>query len=477
MCLLATAVFLSSAAAPVVCEGSGSVLKITQVRHDTSSIEGRASSFAPPHKDVITISGVTNPKAEVNAYKLWYGTTTSSRTAADSNGHFEIATEFDVGPGLAEDVKNGLVAIKLRSGNAETDVNLIEKDITMKQTADTGARSNSWGKTYASDLMKRAFPHNFVAQHNDWLWYTCGSESQLADDLAKFDIVTLHYVDTSEHIAAIKERNPDVKVFAYFNPLLVYKSQSPTSEWQQFVQNHPDWWLNGLTDYGNTEQVMDITKLGWNDRCVAICKEALAKGFDGLYIDNGIQYPRDSNPAYGYTSSDSNWLTAMNYLLKRIHFNGFPVFYNGQSPMMKGELSNYLERTDGWMDEGYISYKGWRLSAIDMPYYASQWGKFTMFYAVGGDRYFYFLSSLLSDGYFYYGPTSTQWFPDYRIKLGRATSSAYYKDGIWQRDFEYGKVLVNPSSEHVDVHAQGYRSGASASLMVRPYSGVILTGT
>jgi hypothetical protein len=87
----------------------------------------RVSCFAPPHKDVITISGVTNPKAGVNAYKLWYGTTTSFRTAADSNGHFEIATELEVGPGLAEDVKNGPVAIKLRSGNAETDVNLHRK--------------------------------------------------------------------------------------------------------------------------------------------------------------------------------------------------------------------------------------------------------------------------------------------------------------------------------------------------------------
>ena len=440
-------------------------------------LRGGALSVAPPHEDVITISGVTKPKAEVNAYKLWYGTTTSSRTTADSNGHFEIAVVLEVGPGLAEDVKSGLVAIKLRSGNAETGVNLIEKGITTRQTADTSARSGSWGKTRASDLMKKAFPHSFVVQHNDWLWYTCGAESRLADNLAKFDIVTLHYVDTPEHIAVIKARNPNVKVFAYFNPLLVYKSQSPTSEWQQVVENHPEWWLNGLTDYGNTEQVMDITKQGWNDRCVVICKEALAKGFDGLYIDNGVQYPRDSNPAYGYTSSDSTWLPAMNYLFERIRFGGFPVFYNGQSPVMKGTLSAYMERTDGWMDEGYISYKGWQPSAIDMPYYASQRGKFTMFYAVSGDRYFSFLSSLLSDGYFYYGPMGTLWFTDYGMKLGRATSSAYYKDGIWQRDFEYGKVLVNPSSGNVNVQAQGYSSKTSSSQMIGPYSGVILTGS
>jgi len=83
----------------------------------------------------------------------------------------------------------------------------------------------------------------------------------------------------------------------------------------------------------------------------------------------------------------------------------------------------------------------------------------------------------MSDGYFYYGPTSTQWFPDYGIKLGRAASSAYYKDGIWQRDFEYGKVIVNPSSEQVDIHAPRYASGTSVTQMIRPHSGVILTGT
>jgi hypothetical protein len=191
VCLLASAVFLSSAVAPIACEGSESLLKISQVRHDTHPIEERALSFASPYKDVITISGITKQKAEVNAYKLWYGTIVSSRTTADSDGHFEIAVVLEVGPGLAEDVKNGLVAIKLRSGNAETGVNLIEKGIIIKQTTDISARSGSWGKTHASDLMKKAFPHSFVVQHNDWLWYTCGAESRLADNLAKFDIVTL----------------------------------------------------------------------------------------------------------------------------------------------------------------------------------------------------------------------------------------------------------------------------------------------
>ena len=144
---------------------------------------------------------------------------------------------------------------------------------------------------------------------------------------------------------------------------------------------------------------------------------------------------------------------------------------------------DFLDRTDGWMDEGFISYKGWQLSAIDMPQYASDQNKFTMFYAVNPStsvRQFYFASALLSDGYFFYAPTSTQWFAEYGTYVGDPTGQAYQLQGfpgVWARDYTSAKVIVNPTSNAVTVSTLGYvdANGKPASqITLGSNDGVIL---
>src|SRR5665647_2296440 len=122
--------------------------------------------------------------------------------------------------------------------------------------------------------------------------------------------------------------------------------------------------------------------------------------------------------------------------------------YNSQSPVMVSSNQDFLDRTDGWMDVRQISYKGWQLSAIDMPQYASDQDKFSMFYAVNPNtavRHFYFASALLSDGYFFYAPTSTQWFAEYGTYTGDPTGQAYQLQGfpgVWARDYTAAKVVA-----------------------------------
>jgi len=144
---------------------------------------------------------------------------------------------------------------------------------------------------------------------------------------------------------------------------------------------------------------------------------------------------------------------------------------------------DFLNRTGGWMDEGFISYKGWKLSAIDMPQYASDQNKFTMFYAVNSSttvRHFYYASALLSDGYFFYAPTSTQWFAEYGTYTGDATGKAYEMQsfpGVWARDYTAAKVIVNPTSKAVTVNMPGYvdLSGNPATqITVNPSDAAIL---
>ncbi|MGZ5539964.1 MAG: hypothetical protein ACXW02_07265, partial [Halobacteriota archaeon] len=67
-----------------------------------------------------------------------------------------------------------------------------------------------------------------------------------------------------------------------------------------------------------------------------------------------------------------------------------------------------------------------------------------------------YCSALLTDGYFFYAPTRTQWFDDYGIQLGTALGKAEKNaDGTWQREYQYGTVVVNPSSKtaHIDMNS------------------------
>jgi hypothetical protein len=53
---------------------------------------------------------------------------------------------------------------------------------------------------------------------------------QTAANLAKYDVVALHYTDTAQHIQAIKAINPNTVVLAYFNPLFGGSKGKPRTE-------------------------------------------------------------------------------------------------------------------------------------------------------------------------------------------------------------------------------------------------------
>jgi hypothetical protein len=201
--------------------------------------------------------------------------------------------------------------------------------------------------------------------------------------------------------------------------------------------------------------------------CVQISQNALQKGFDGMVLDNGLQSPNIVWPG-SWSGSDSQWQSSTIALYKSIKqaVGSKIVIYNGAY-----FIPGYVDALDGWMDEGFPFYKGWDYS-IGFALDASSKGKLTLFYAQGStsDRYFCYCSALLTDGYFFYGPTGTKWFDDYGIQLGTALNKAEKKaDGTWQRDYQYGTVVVNPSSKtaHIDMHS-GQNVKPTATPTVKP---------
>jgi hypothetical protein len=292
----------------------------------------------------------------------------------------------------------------------------------------------------AQRLIGASAPHTYIDFKSRWA-------ADTAANLAKYDVVVLHYTETAQHIQAIKAINPNTVVFAYFNPLFGGSEGKPHTEW--YLRD-----ASGVThSSGYNEPLMDLTNSGWRAMCVQISQGALQKGFDGLVLDNGLASPNVVWPG-SWSGSDSQWQSSTVALYKSIKqaAGSKIVIYNGAY-----FIPGYVDALDGWMDEGFPFYKGWD-NSIGFALDASTKGKLTLFYAQGGtsDRYFCYCSALLTDGYFFYAPTRTQWFDDYGIQLGTALGKAEKNaDGTWQREYQYGTVVVNPSSKtaHIDMNS------------------------
>ncbi len=304
--------------------------------------------------------------------------------------------------------------------------------------AAAASTTNSGGNN-AQSLLDASAPHTYVDFKSSWAGDTAAT-------LAKYDVVALGYTETSQHIQAIKAINPNTVVLAYFNPLFGGPEGTP----------HPEWYLrdaSGTTHssgYPN-EPLMDLTNAGWRAMCVQICQNALSKGFDGLVLDNGLTSPNVLWPG-SWSGSDSQWQSSTIALYKSVKqaAGNKIVIYNGAY-----FIPGYVEALDGYMDEGFPFYKGWD-NSIGYALDASANGKLALFYAQGSvsERYFVYCSALLTDGYFFYAPTGTTWFSDYGIHLGTALSKAEkMSDGTWQRDYQYGTVVVDPSTQtaHIDL--------------------------
>jgi len=315
--------------------------------------------------------------------------------------------------------------------------------------AAAASTTNSGGNN-AQSLIDASAPHTYVDFKSSWAGDTAAT-------LAKYDVVALGYTETSQHIQAIKAINPNTVVLAYFNPLFGGPEGTP----------HPEWYLrdaSGTTHssgYPN-EPLMDLTNAGWRAMCVQICQNALSKGFDGLVLDNGITSTNVLWPG-SWSGSDSQWQSSTIALYKSVKqaAGNKIVIYNGAY-----FIPGYVEALDGYMDEGFPFYKGWD-NSIGYALDASANGKLALFYAQGSvsERYFVYCSALLTDGYFFYAPTGTTWFSDYGIHLGTALSKAEkMSDGTWQRDYKYGTVVVDPSTQtaHIDLKTgQNVQSAAT----------------
>ncbi|MGZ4916798.1 MAG: putative glycoside hydrolase [Halobacteriota archaeon] len=491
------ALFMLASVLTPLCANAQPGIELGPVKHDISSLSTKSAALSEVVKDNISISGKTAPGSQVLIKETIYNSTNETRASVSPDGSFNAIIALEIGPGFTQGVEKGEVKLSVEATRGA-----ITKQIQVPLANTTSSPASELVGT-ALKAGVAGYPRTFVAYDNPWLFYigqyvndggvtVQTSKDDAATQLAKFSSVSLHYTEDASSITLIKQKNPTIKVFAYINPVFCYQSSDPNSEYQQVVRHHPEWFLypdaasrkkqtNPIVVSGS-EQVMDLTT-GWREEVVKVSKDALTKGFDGLYIDCICD-----NPSFCYgngsrTAPSGDWHAALNAYLDQVRVNGKLNFYNGQSPVVDSSNQDFLSRTEGWMDEGFISYRGWQLSAIDMPQYAASKNKFVMFYAANADanaRHFYFTSALLSDGYFFYSSDNTCWFSDYRTFLGDPSGQAYQVlglNGVWARDYTGAKVIVNPTSSNITVNVSGYRDlngKALTSVTIGPNDGVIV---
>ena len=483
---------------PGVFGGGHSSITINPVIHNIQPVGGN-NKFSEVVIDSMGISGKVDRGPAVIVQKIEHSKVSEKVVAVKDDGSFSTNINFTVGPEFLNEVNSGRAKLKVMSPSSSNEIEVPLIDNASFHTTNIG-------KIRTQVNAGLVQPRTFVTYNNPYYfnigYYVDdngnaerGSKDDVAAQLSKFSFVSLYYTESGQNIALIKAHNPSVKVFAYFNPEFCCISEDSNSEFQKVVKYHPEWFLkdtngNVITTYSGTQQVMDLTQSGWRGEAVRLCREALAtKGFDGLYLDNGV-----NDPAHGFdvwqntnTTSVSNWHAALNSFYQQVRMPGKLQFYNGQSPLMDSSMQDYVNRNDGWMDEGYISYKGWMKSAIEMPQFASAQKKFSIFYANNPDgsvRHFYYTSALLSDGYFFYAPTSTQWFSEYGYVLGKPKGQAYQLSnypGIWARDYTRAKIFVNPTPDNITIGSTSFADNYRAldgkpisSLTINRFDGVVV---
>ncbi len=333
---------------------------------------------------------------------------------------------------------------------------------------------------------------------------------------AQYDLVIFqaYLPDQSSpaRIRAMKAQNPNLKVLLYY---LSYAAWNWQLDWP-FIKQHEDWFVHDTRGRRVTAAVygpdgwylMDIGNPEWRSytaqKIVGIVN---SYGFDGLLDDALLPSLRYDWPGWSGPLPQAvmdNWYANVLVLLREIkQALGSKLYITNSTiaiiPASEPDDTGYLDYIDGTWSEGFAHY-AWS-AANDVPTEA-EWnaimrkyqrnldrGKIA--YVMGGTRsgpteatqrwqIFTFASYLLkADGVLaYYGWNYRGYFPEMDTDIGMPIANASYSNGVYQRDFTRGKVLVNPSDNPRTVDLRGlFRTldGTTVTqLTLQPWTATIL---
>jgi hypothetical protein len=312
----------------------------------------------------------------------------------------------------------------------------------------------------------------------------------VAEIASQYDMVVLQNW-TAPNAPDIKALNPKIKI-------LFYRAAHLTWTWQENygeINAHESWFLHDPATGRRAQSrsdggyfLMDISNpdfrayqiqyvMGWINRY----------GFDGMFWDGppgaitrwiSLDPPPDASIVSHWHQDVLTFLREMKQALgsKLLITNSTPIYDSGVAGV---DDSDYLTYVDGTMLEGF-AHAPWD-AYTTKPGGAWNWQQRMGQRNMDAGKYLNVISGLqlqgapadqvkrwqtftlasyllVADGqraYYTWGPYGTDEqspiFPEMNVPLGTPRGAAYQRDGVWQRDFAKGKVVVNPSDNSQSV--------------------------
>jgi hypothetical protein len=332
----------------------------------------------------------------------------------------------------------------------------------------------------------------------------------------RFDIISATRGTYRSYVGAMRAANPDLT-------LLVYLNGAFAQEYQETA--YPDSWYardssgNKIQSAGWGNWLMDISNPGWVDDVVARCRSFMDySGYDGCFIDMLGTAPLDPgyltslpiNRATGKVWTKQEWLRATTNIASTVRASAAPapVFGNGLGWGGRyfdatAPAEQLLDGLEGAMPEVFVRspsgpidyYRGetaWKQD-VDMLVDAGarpsitlsmtkvwttgtqaqkdSWHRYALAtFLLGADEHAYFS--------FRYDHELTAYHPWWEVRIGSPTGRYAKVGGVYQRAFEGGLVLVNPTGSTVTVPLGGayvtLDGDAVTSLSMAPHTGEVL---
>jgi Hypothetical glycosyl hydrolase family 15 len=333
----------------------------------------------------------------------------------------------------------------------------------------------------------------------------------------EFDVVIAHVGTYDNYVGAMKAANANLRIFVYVQGMFATEGNLPSS-W--YAHNSSGAKIKSKT-FGT--YLMNPKSSGWRDDRLAECRHKLSDShYDGCFLDSlgptGVNGEALTslpiNPSTNHVFTRRDWLSSTVLVADRVRsaLAPRPVLMNGlvDGPgyfSSSGPTETLLNGATGGMSEAFMrsassgatKYKGesaWKddvdmladvgrrnSGAIALPVtkvwcsanstQIASWhryalGSFLLGYRPG-HAYFQFRTDHdFTKGYSYED-----------VQLGAPSSSYFRTNGLYVRNFQYGKVIVNPTtSSHSTSLNRRYRdlSGnyRSGSISLSAHSAQVL---
>ncbi len=323
-------------------------------------------------------------------------------------------------------------------------------------------------------------------------FYKPPANASAAELAARFDVVVLTRNDEAFR-DQLKAANPSLQVLQYVlaNEIQDAGTAQPwrnqvawnTGDAATLLARHPEWFardgagrpLVRTIDEGRTIYTMDPSHRGWTDYLVErVLAYNVGAGWDGLFLDN-VEMSLDKRRREGQIPAaqptDAAWQDAMVGHVAAIHAAfraaGRPVWANViEGENSAAEIERLTPHLEGTMDESFgTDWDGrprtdssWERDLAAVEHRTAR-GDHSLLVAQGARddaaaRRYAFASYLLVAGptvSFRYADHHTAyadvwWSDEFDRALGRPLGPRSRAGGAWARDFEGGRVTVDPAA-------------------------------